>query len=309
MLVDLLACGVAAGLARQAQEKAAVQAQVRFEQFFGPDLARRLLREPNLLDSREATVTLLFCDVRGFSRVSEKLGPAETLRWMNDVLSELSQCVFQEKGVLVDYVGDELLAMWGAPEDQPDQAERAARAALAMLAGLPALNARWQEVAGEPTEVGIGISTGPAQVGNTGSRLKFKYGALGNTVNLASRVQGATKYLKATALLTEATRAHLDESFATRRLCQVRVVNIDTPVTLYELAPPDRLDCGGWKEQYEAGLRYFDVGNFRQSARTLQPLIVEEVNDGPAIVLIARAIQGLANGATPDHPVWELPTK
>ena len=126
-LVDLLACGVAAGLARQAQEKAALNAQVRFEQFFGPDLARRLVREPGLLDGREADVTLLFCDVRGFSRFSEKLGPAGTLSWMNDVMNELSQRVLVEGGVLVDYIGDELLAMWGAPQDQPDQAERAAR--------------------------------------------------------------------------------------------------------------------------------------------------------------------------------------
>jgi adenylate cyclase len=181
------------GLARQAQEKAALAAHVRLEQFFGPDLARRLVREPGLLEGREAIVTLLFCDVRGFSRVSEKLSPAESLRWMNDVMSELSSCVLDEGGVLVDYVGDELLAMWGAPEDQPDQAERAARAALAMLAALPALDGRWQEAVGGPTEVGIGVNTGPAQVGNTGSTFKFKYGALGNTVNLGSRVQGLTK--------------------------------------------------------------------------------------------------------------------
>src|SRR5262249_19084877 len=124
ILVDLLACGVATGLARQEQERAAVQAQVRFEQFFGPELARHLQQEPDLLEGREAEVTLLFCDIRGFSRVSERLGPAGTVRWVGDVMGELSECVLAEGGVLVDYVGDEMLAMWGAPRPQADQASR-----------------------------------------------------------------------------------------------------------------------------------------------------------------------------------------
>src|SRR5204863_6773170 len=112
-------------LARQEQERAALQAQVRFEQFFGTELACQLCQEPDLLEGREAEVTLLFCDVRGFSRVSEKLGPAGTVRWIFDVMGDLSKCVLDEGGVLVDYVGDELMAMWGAPQEQPDQSERA----------------------------------------------------------------------------------------------------------------------------------------------------------------------------------------
>ena len=230
-LVDLLACGVAAGLARQDQERQ----MLKLEQFFGPDLASRLVRDKTLLEGREARVTLLFCDVRGFSRVSEKLGPAGSLRWMNDVMTELSGRVLDEAGVLVDYVGDEVMAMWGAPEDQPDQAERAVRAALAMLGALPAVNARWQASLGTETRIGIGVNTGPAQVGNTGSTFKFKYGPLGNTVNLGSRVQGLTKYLQRSLLVTRATREQLGDDFIARRVVRVRVVNIAAPVDLYEV--------------------------------------------------------------------------
>ena len=158
-------------------------------------------------------MTLLFCDVRGFSRVSEKLGPAGSLRWMNDVMTELSGCVLAEGGVLVDYVGDEVMAMWGAPQDQPDQADRAVRAALAMLAALPASTAAGRQAWATTTEIGVGVNTGPAQVGNTGSRFKFKYGPLGNTVNLGSRVQGLTKYLKRPLLVTRATRERLGDGF------------------------------------------------------------------------------------------------
>jgi class 3 adenylate cyclase len=109
------------------------------------------------------------------------------------------------------------MAMWGAPKDQPDHAERAARAALAMLAAVPELNARWQAELGEPLDLGIGLNSGPAQVGNTGSRYKFKYGPLGNTVNLASRVQGLTKYVKCRLLVTAATRRGLAANFIAGR--------------------------------------------------------------------------------------------
>ena len=233
MLVELLARGVAAGLARLEQEQAALAARVQFEQFFTPELARQLARQPDLLQGRDAEVTILFCDIRGFSRISERLGPAQTVAWISDVMGTLSDCVRAQGGVLVDYIGDELMAMWGAPEEQPDHARRACRAALDMLARLPELNERWQAVLKEPMDIGIGINTGPARVGNTGSQHKFKYGPLGNTVNLASRVQGATKYLKCRLLITGATQAKLDQSFATRRLCRVRVVNIAEPVALY----------------------------------------------------------------------------
>src|SRR5439155_5872724 len=243
-LTEVLASSVAAGLARLEQEKAALAARVQFEQFFTPELARYLADQPDLLEGRDAEITLLFCDIRGFSRISERIGPAQTVHWVGDVLESLSDCVLARGGVLVNYMGDELLAMWGAPEKQDDHSKRACDAGLAMLARLPELNARWQSVLGEPIQVGIGINTGMACVGNMGSRRKFVYGPQGDTVNLASRVQGATKYLQAPILLTGSTQMRLDDGFKTRRLCQVRVVNIARPVDLYELRAPEE---PGWE--------------------------------------------------------------
>ena len=170
MLVDLLAGSVAAGLARLEQQRAALAMQAQLEQFFTAELARQLASRPELLVGQDLEITVLFCDIRGFSRITRNLGPARTLEWVGDVLSTLSDCVLDRQGVLVDYIGDELMAMWGAPEAQPDHAERAALAALAMLEALPALNARWESVLGEPMGLGLGINTGLARVGNTGSR-------------------------------------------------------------------------------------------------------------------------------------------
>ena len=310
IVVELLARGVAVGLARMEQERAAIAARVQFEQFFTRELSQQLARDPALLEGRDAEVTLLFCDIRAFSRISEKLGPEGTVRWVSQVMGTLSDCVLEHQGVLVDYIGDELMAMWGAPVEQPDHARLACQAALAMLDTLPGLNERWEPILGEPLHIGIGLNTGVARVGNTGSRQKFKYGPLGNTVNLASRVQGATKYLKCTLLLTEWTQARLDERFRTRRLCQVRVVNIQQPVALYELLPNDFPHWPELKVKYEQALAEFDARNFRPAARILSNLLGEVVHeDGPSLVLLSRAVNALVGDAEEKHPVWNLPGK
>jgi adenylate cyclase len=309
MLVELLATSVTAGLARLEQEQAALAARVQFEQFFTPELARHLAEEPDLLNPRDATVTVLFCDIRGYSRISERLGTAATMSWISDVLEVLSECVVSQQGVLVDYVGDELMAMWGAPEKQPDHAVRACRAALLMLEKLHELNARWQATLGESVEVGIGVNTGTASVGNIGSRRKFKYGPQGDTVNLASRIQGATKFFKTRLLVTEATRALLDESFSCRRLGSVRVVNIDRTVTIFELVPPTQPNWVQLQTTYEQALSAYENREFRNAARTLGNLTTEYPDDGPSLVLLGRTVNVLVKEPGSFDSVWELPGK
>jgi adenylate cyclase len=309
MLVELLACGVAAGLARLEQERATLSARVQFEQFFTPELSRQLAAEPDLLRGRDAEITVLFCDIRGFSQISERLGPAKTVAWLSDVMNALSTCVRGHSGVLVDYIGDELVAMWGAPEQQPDHARLACSAALAILGTLPELIARWQPVIGVPMGLGIGINSGIARVGNTGSRYKFKYGPLGNAVNLASRVEGSTKYLRTRLLITGGTRAQLDANFTTRRLCRVRVVNIAEPVDLYELAPPDDPRWTDRKDRYEQALMAFERRDFRDAVQIVGNLLHEYPDDGPALILLSRSTSSLIEDSPCFVPVWELPGK
>jgi adenylate cyclase len=309
ILVELLARGVAVGLARMESEKSAIAARVQFEQFFTKELSEQLAREPTLLEGRDSEVTMLFCDIRGFSRISERLGPEGTVRWISQVMGALSDCVLKHQGVLVDYIGDELMAMWGAPIAQPDHPQLACLAALDMLNSLPILNQRWESILGEPLNIGIGINTGLARVGNTGSQHKFKYGPLGNPVNLASRVQGATKYLKCPLLITQDTQARLDDSFHTRRLCQVRVINIQKAVNLYELVLANKPNWPDLKNRYEDALKQFEDGIFRPAARTLANLLGEAGDDGPSLVLMSRAVNSLVHGPDENHPVWDLPGK
>lgn len=309
MLVEVLASGVAAGLARVEQEHAALRVRTQMEQYMTSRLAAKLVDHPDLLVGRDTDVSILFCDIRGFSRITEQLGPARTVELISDVMSVLTQCVLDRDGVVVDYIGDALMAMWGAPEDQPDHAIRACQTALAMFAALPALNQRWQSILHDTLGLSIGINSGTAQVGNVGSRIKFKYGALGNTVNLSSRVQGATKYLKTPILITAATQAALDDRFLTRRLCDVRVVNIEQPVTLYELAEANRENWPVLKRDYEQALDEFTHGNFRPACRILGRLTLDHPHDGPTLILLSRAVNNLVNDPETFDPVMTLEGK
>jgi len=309
LLVNLLACGVATGLARLEQEQATLQATVRFEQFFSRDLAQHLAADPGLLEPRQADVTVLFADVRGFSKHSEKLSPADTFRWLNEVLDELSRCVRDEGGVLVDYVGDELFALWGAPAAQPDQAARAARAALAMHAALPGLNQQWQPLLGEPIRLGVGLNSGRALVGNTGSQYKFKYGPRGHTVNVGSRVQGLTKYLRCGVLATAATRWLLGDGFIARRVIKTRVVNIEEPVDLYEIERAGAPQRRAFFADSEAALDTLETGDLAMAARLAGQLLTSHGGDGPLLITLARAAEALVQGGTGFNPVWTPPGK
>ena len=308
-LVDTLASGVAVGLERQRQSKAAWEAQVQFEQFFTPQLAVELRKDPELLKGRDAQVTLLFCDIRGFSRISHHLGPAQTVDWIVDVMRELSECVLDHEGVLIDYIGDEIMAMWGAPASQSKHAALACEAALDMLERLPEMSARWKSTLGCDFGFGIGLNSGNAYVGNTGTVWKLKYGPLGPEVNLASRVQGATKYLKVDLLVTAATQQLLPQGILTRKVCSVRVINIPEPVELYEV---QRNASNEWKEltrSYEEALKLFERQQFHRAVKILGAILSEHPHDGPSIMLLSRASKELVDPTLSFDPAWELPGK
>ena len=309
LLLELVACAVASGLARLQGEDAARRLRLQFEQFFTPELAQHLETHPDMLNGRDADVSVLFCDIRGFSRTAEKIGAARTFDWINDVMGSLSDCVSNHQGVLVDYIGDELMAMWGAPEQQADHARRACLAAIDMIDLLPQLNERWASALGEPFDLGIGISSGPVRAGNMGSNRKFKYGPLGNTVNLASRVQGATKYFKSRLIVTGATADALDEDVLMRRLADVRVVNIETPISLYELPCGDVENAAELCPAYEEALICFEQGDFRKASQMLTTVMASFPDDGATVILLSRAVSALVEGPGDGHPIWHLPGK
>jgi adenylate cyclase len=309
-VMQLLASAVGVGLARQEQEAEAGRLRVQFEQFFSADLARELQRNPRLLDGQEREITVLFSDIRGFSRLAERLGPTETCKLVSYVMEKVTNRIREFEGVVVDYAGDGLMAMWNAPATQADHAAKACRAALGMISDLPAMDAEWKERLGVPLRLGIGLNTGPALCGNTGSSHKFKYGPLGHAVNLGSRVEGATKQLGVPLLISGSTRVLLDDTFLSRRLCKVRVVGIGGAIDLYELRSSDQAtpDWLGLKDGYEHALALFEAGNFTGTLRALYTLLAkqEDHHDMPSLNLIGRAVEFLKSPPENFDGIWDL---
>lgn len=309
MLVELLASTVAAGLARLEQERETLALRVQFGQFFSPGLSRTLEENPRLLEARESEITILVADIRGFTRISARLGPVRTLDWIRDTIGALSECVIEHEGVLVDFRGDEVMAMWGAPDEQPDHARRACLAGLAMLEQLAPLNERWQAALDEPVDIGVGVNTGVAVIGNVGTARKFKYGPIGDPVNVASRVQGVTKYLRTRMVISASTQATLGADFNTRRLCTARLVNVGSPVEIYELVRADPEEYASLRESYECALAAFERGEFDAATKLLGKLLALRSDDGPALLLMSRAIQCSTEQRPDFDSSWTPPGK
>jgi adenylate cyclase len=309
-LLQLLAQAISSHLIRSA----AARTRVQFEQFFSPELVRELERDPNLLEGRSQEVTVLFSDLRGFTRLSQELGPQVTCRLLRDMMERLTEHIVGHGGVIVDYAGDGILAMWNAPSPQPDHALRACFAALGMLGMMADLNARWHETAGGKLALGIGINTGTAQVGNTGSSRKFKYGPHGHTVNLASRVQDATKKLGLPLLITDATRASLSSDMAVRRLGRVRLPGVQDPVVLHELHGRDApLQWQAQRDAYELALEQYERAEWGRACQSLLPLLQlfeqKDYQDGPTLKLMRRAGECLESRPDPFDAIIEVSTK
>ncbi|MGN6134799.1 MAG: adenylate/guanylate cyclase domain-containing protein [Aureliella sp.] len=303
-LLEVIASAVSAGLMRQRDAEFRVAAG----QFFSKGVLDRLSSQRDLLEGRDAEVSILSCDIRGFSTIAHRVGPTETIKWINDVLTCLSQCVFNHDGVVVDYVGDALMAMFGAPEVQPDHADRAFAAACEMLRLVPALNERYRQLAEGKFAIGIGVNTGLARVGNTGSRLKFKYGPLGSTVNMASRIEGLTKHVGVPGLMTGATRAALTREVLSRRLSAVRVVGIPDPVQLFEIPADDSPARSELCARYEAALECYERQDAAEALSMLAAIVKQWPTDIPSQLLLKRSAACFSQ-TEPFDPVWTLEQK
>jgi adenylate cyclase len=231
------------------------------------------------------------------------------MEWLRDVMETMAECAAQYQGTLVDYIGDELMVMWGAPASQPDHATRACHAALRMARHLNEVDARWHKQIGQPTQLGFGINTGEVRVGNVGFERKFRYAPFGNTVNIASRVQGATKYLGVTVIATGATYQQLQETIPARRLCKVRVLNILEPLDLYELCIDDSSATLEFCQEYERGLRHYEAEELSQAIQAFSAILGKNIDDGPTQLMLTRAVDRLKRAGTPFDPVVELPGK
>jgi adenylate cyclase len=205
-----------------------------FDRYLSPELVRRIAADPRQLElgGEERQMSVLFCDIRGFTRISEKFAPKDIVRFLISFLTPMSDILLARKATIDKYIGDAIVAFWNAPLDDLQQYENAARSALAMIEQLEQLNSEMPGKLGEPwpghVEIGIGLNAGPCCVGNMGSAQRLSYSLIGDTVNLASRIEGLTKYYAIQIAIGSAMRAEIPE-FAAVVVDLVRVVGRDRP--------------------------------------------------------------------------------
>jgi len=185
-------------------------------------------------------VTVLFCDIRGFSTISEKMPPEKVVALLNDYFEAMVEVIFRNNGTLDKFIGDGIMVIFGAPEDDPHQEERALNTAIEMQRALHLLAKKWHPE-GIDIRIGVGINSGPAVVGNIGSSRRMDYTAIGDTVNLASRLESATKELGVGILISEYTYNAVRGLFRFRQMGSVHVRGRSDPVLTYA---PEDVDSG-----------------------------------------------------------------
>jgi len=208
-----------------------------FRHYLSPDVIDRVIQNPALLHlgGEKREITSFFSDVAGFTTISESLGPEELVNLLNEYLSEMTDLILSSGGTLDKYEGDAIIAFWNAPLDQPDHALRACRAALGCQKRLTGLQPRFQEKYGRAVTMRIGLNSGAAVVGNMGSSRRFDYTAMGDTINLAARLEGACKQYKVPILIGEETCRRVQNDIVVREVDIVRVVGKTKPVAVYEI--------------------------------------------------------------------------
>jgi adenylate cyclase len=208
-----------------------------FGQYVSKDVYAQLVANPELarLGGQRREMTVLFSDIRGFTTVSERGQPEEIVGMLNEYFTRMVDIVFAHKGTLDKFVGDMVMALFGAPLDDPQHAEHAVDAALEMLRELNRLNEKWMAEGRPPLDIGIGISTGPMIAGNIGSEAIMSYTVIGDAVNLGARLESLNKEHGTRIIISEATRAALPDRYGFRPLGQVVVKGKTRPVAIFEV--------------------------------------------------------------------------
>jgi adenylate cyclase len=185
------------------------------------------------LGSSRRLLTVLFCDIRGFTPLSERLQPEEVAELLGEYLTDLTAVVFKNGGTVDKYVGDCIMALYNVPFEHPDHAKQAVRTAIEIQEHTRILSEKWRAKAGVELRNGVGICTGEAIVGTLGSRQRLEYTAIGDTVNLAARLETLTKDLETPIIVSESTYLLLNGEFSVQPLGNVTIKGKEKPVNTY----------------------------------------------------------------------------
>jgi adenylate cyclase len=232
-----------------------------FSRYVAPEVVKRIARlEGNIFAGEEVEATIMFTDIRKFTAIAESLRPEQVVSLLNRYFTPMTALVRSNKGTLDKFVGDALMAFWNAPLPVPDHPALAVRTALAMQATLTTMNAALQRDFGHDLGMGVGLHTGMAFAGNMGSEELLNYTIIGDSVNIASRLEGLCPHYGAEVVVSAATRARCAEEFVFQQLDVLRVKGKEQPMSVFTVLPLDegeqrRAELEAWEECFDAYTR------------------------------------------------------
>jgi adenylate cyclase len=263
------------------------------------EVAEQVLAQGNsALGGRSQLATILFADIANFTTLAERLGPQETVTLLNEYFSEMVEVVFEHGGILDKYIGDALMAVYGAPLGAPRDADNAVRSALRMQQKLALFNARRARLGEPPLDVRIGINSGLVIAGNIGSARRMDYTVVGDSVNLASRLESANKIYGTTILVSASTVELLRENHALREIDWLRVRGRAAPVAIYAVDG----QVPALRERYADGLAAYRRGDWAAAAAAFDAVLAQAPDDAPSRVMRERVA---VYRKAPPPPDWD----
>jgi adenylate cyclase len=275
------------------EEREKRRIKATFQHYLAPTVVEEILKDPeNLkLGGEEQELTILFSDLRNFTSISEKLSPRQIEQLLNEYLTIMTDVIFTQNGTLDKYMGDAIMAFFGAPLKQPDHYLKACLTAVAMQQELNMLQQKWKQRGLPALDSGIGINTGPVVVGNMGSDVLFDYTVIGDNVNLASRLESLNKMYGTNIIIGENTHDHVKDAFRFRELDLVKVKGKETAVKIYELLREEDISIR-WDEQFlkhsQEGLKRYRYREWSNALAAFEKALTLFPNDITTRLYITR---------------------
>lgn len=275
-----------------------------FQYYLMPEVIDELVKDPKKLSlgGEKKKVTILFSDIRNFTSLSETLSPEELTQFINEYLTAMTDIIMRRGGLVDKYIGDAIMAFWGAPLNNKEQAFQAVEAFKDMQAALKELNATWAKRNLPHVAIGVGIHTGDAVVGNMGSTMRFNYTLMGDNVNFTSRLESLTKFYGVGCLIGETTAFEVEEKdISTYEVDEVRVKGKKESRKIFALIEegltPDHYKA---YDYFIAGYKAYQNGSFTEAVKLFEKTIAMGVEEphGPAQVLRNRSISLLGQGVS-----------
>lgn len=274
------------------EEKEKGKIRKAFSYYVTKQVVDEIMKDINQLKlgGEKRLLTVFFSDIRGFTTISEKLPPEMLVNLLHEYLNPMTEIIFKYNGTLDKYMGDGIMAIFGAPLHSPDHAINCTKASLEMIDVLKTLREEWKKRGLPDINIGIGINTGEMVVGNMGSNVKFEYTAIGDQVNLGSRLEGTNKEYGTNIIASEGTVKHLNDQFIVRELDFIRVKGKKEPVRIYEIVSEKSIlkEIPKWIATFEEGLKLYREQKFDEAKSKFEETIKLRGEDKPSKVFLER---------------------